>query len=300
MEKKSFKGLITKIIIIFVLGILTTMYFFSMDKDTKKDKTSEIEYSRVCEFRNDVALASNRTMYVTASALNVRSGAGVKYKKVGLLKKNNSVTVTGTTKNGWSKIKFKGKTAYVSSKYLTTKKAQKKTVKPLEVPKGLKIICQKGVTTEQKNKLITKFKKLPKNIKEEFIEDKWEINMIKGSLYSYNRDFGKTAIARIEYNNKKMFFSMKDNAIEEAFFHEFGHFIDSMRIRWFFDFMSSRNPFTKAMKKEVKHISYKPAKKDSREFFAEVYHISMERPKEAKKYYPKTLKLIQQRIKDHK
>ena len=55
---------------------------------------------------------------VNASALNVRSGAGTNYKKIGTLHKGNKVTVISTS-NGWSKIKFDGKTAYVSSKYLS-------------------------------------------------------------------------------------------------------------------------------------------------------------------------------------
>lgn len=49
--------------------------------------------------------------------LNVRSGPSTKYKKLGLLKKNTAVTVTGS-KDGWYKISYKGKTAYVSAKYI--------------------------------------------------------------------------------------------------------------------------------------------------------------------------------------
>ena len=55
---------------------------------------------------------------VNTSSLNVRSGAGTNYKKIGTLHKGNKVTVISTS-NGWSKIKFDGKTAYVSSKYLS-------------------------------------------------------------------------------------------------------------------------------------------------------------------------------------
>lgn len=49
--------------------------------------------------------------------LNVRSGPSTKYKKLGLLKKNTAVTVTGS-KDDWYKISYKGKTAYVSAKYI--------------------------------------------------------------------------------------------------------------------------------------------------------------------------------------
>lgn len=55
---------------------------------------------------------------VNTSALNVRIGSGTSYKKVGTLYKDSKVIVISTS-NGWSKIKFDGKTAYISSKYLS-------------------------------------------------------------------------------------------------------------------------------------------------------------------------------------
>lgn len=63
---------------------------------------------------------SKKTAFVNTKddPLTVRSGAGTKYKKVGSLKKYAKITVYSTTKNGWSEIKYKKKTAYVSSKYL--------------------------------------------------------------------------------------------------------------------------------------------------------------------------------------
>jgi stage II sporulation protein D len=49
--------------------------------------------------------------------LAVRSGAGVKYKKLGALKKNAKITVKGA-KGSWYKITYKKKTAYVLKKYV--------------------------------------------------------------------------------------------------------------------------------------------------------------------------------------
>ena len=58
------------------------------------------------------------TKYVSASVgLNVRSGAGTSYSKLGKLEYKENVTVISTS-NGWSKINYNGKTGYVDSSYL--------------------------------------------------------------------------------------------------------------------------------------------------------------------------------------
>lgn len=56
---------------------------------------------------------------VTASALNVRSGAGTSYAVKGYLYSGDNVVVLSTA-NGWSRVVYHGtKTGYVSAKYLT-------------------------------------------------------------------------------------------------------------------------------------------------------------------------------------
>ena len=58
------------------------------------------------------------TKYVSASVgLNVRSGAGTSYSKLGKLEYKEKVTVLSTS-NGWSKINYNGKIGYVDSSYL--------------------------------------------------------------------------------------------------------------------------------------------------------------------------------------
>ena len=61
---------------------------------------------------------SKKTYYkVTCSSLNVRSGPGTKYRRVGSLKKNAKVYPSSISK-GWAKITYKSKVAYVSTSYL--------------------------------------------------------------------------------------------------------------------------------------------------------------------------------------
>ena len=61
--------------------------------------------------------STQKTGKVTASALNVRSGAGTSYKVIGSLKNGSTVTIV-ETKNGWHKIKYGSSYGYVSSSYI--------------------------------------------------------------------------------------------------------------------------------------------------------------------------------------
>lgn len=61
---------------------------------------------------------STKTGRVTVSSLNVRSGAGTNYKKIGSLSYNKKVTIVKTV-NGWYKIKFNSGYGYVIKTYIS-------------------------------------------------------------------------------------------------------------------------------------------------------------------------------------
>ncbi len=63
---------------------------------------------------------SSSIKVVTASSLNVRSGAGTNYSRIGSLSKGTEVSVISES-NGWAKINYNGKIGYVSTDYLATK-----------------------------------------------------------------------------------------------------------------------------------------------------------------------------------
>lgn len=65
--------------------------------------------------------ATNETVYATTS-VNVRSGPGTGYAKLGMCYRGNSVTRIGIGDNGWSKISYNGSEAYVCSDYLSDSK----------------------------------------------------------------------------------------------------------------------------------------------------------------------------------
>lgn len=66
------------------------------------------------------------TMYVTASALNVRSGAGTNHSVIGSLANGKSVSVLSQS-SGWAKISYKSGTGYVSLQYLSKSKPSNTT-----------------------------------------------------------------------------------------------------------------------------------------------------------------------------
>ncbi|WP_031538965.1 SH3 domain-containing protein [Bacillus sp. MB2021] len=114
------------------------------------------------------ATTATKTMYVTASTLNVRSGAGTKYKIVTTVKKNQSLKVT-QTKGTWSKVTVGKKTGWVSSKYLTTKKP----AAPKNLAAGLKTVGKNKqlilVTSNGYNTSTAEIRTFEKNAKGEWV-----------------------------------------------------------------------------------------------------------------------------------
>lgn len=80
-----------------------------------------------------VAEQAGTTGTVSASSLNVRSGPGSSYGKLGTLSSGKQVTIL-ETQNGWHRINFNGKTGYVSTQYVTLAKAQQPAAAPQPAP----------------------------------------------------------------------------------------------------------------------------------------------------------------------
>jgi hypothetical protein len=63
------------------------------------------------------AYAESIPMYASTT-VNVRTGAGTDYQKVGKVSWGTPVTVTGVTDNGWFEVNYKDSTAYIKGDYL--------------------------------------------------------------------------------------------------------------------------------------------------------------------------------------
>lgn len=71
---------------------------------------------------------SASTGTVTASSLNMRSGAGTSFSVVATLPKGAKVTIVKTAAAGWYQVSYNGKTGFVSSAYITTSGSNPSTV----------------------------------------------------------------------------------------------------------------------------------------------------------------------------
>lgn len=78
----------------------------------------------------------NQTVYATEE-VNVRKSYSTSSTILGTLSKGDSVKRTGIGDNGWSKVTYRGQTAYISSSYLSKTKPviEKPVEKPAEEPK---------------------------------------------------------------------------------------------------------------------------------------------------------------------
>ena len=79
----------------------------------------------------------NETVYVTDDGINVRASYSTSSEAIGTLNRGDKLTRTGRsseTVNGirWSRVEYNGRTAYVSSSYLTTEEPTKSTNKALK------------------------------------------------------------------------------------------------------------------------------------------------------------------------
>ena len=71
----------------------------------------------------------NQTVYAKSS-VNVRSSYSTSSSIIGSLSAGDSVTRTGVGSNGWSRVTYNGRTAYINSSYLTTEKPEEKEEEP--------------------------------------------------------------------------------------------------------------------------------------------------------------------------
>ena len=94
----------------------------------------------------DTRVSTKKMEVVNTSSLNIRSGAGTKYKVVGTAKKGQILDVTSIS-NGWAKISYNGSTAYASANYLKTVSIEEPQNKIIMIVKVNDLSVRKGAGT---------------------------------------------------------------------------------------------------------------------------------------------------------
>lgn len=94
------------------------------NNSSSENENSENNSSSTPTFRE-----VNETVYSTGS-INVRASYSTSSSVVGSLSEGQSVTRTGIGSNGWSRVRYNGQTAYISSSLLTTTKPEEPENEP--------------------------------------------------------------------------------------------------------------------------------------------------------------------------
>ncbi len=95
---------------------------YDIDGDNDKDDNNKDDD------RKDTSSSSD-TVYATTT-VNVRKDASSSSESLGKISAGTSVERIESLSNGWSKINYKGDTAYIKSEFLTTKPSDSKTAAP--------------------------------------------------------------------------------------------------------------------------------------------------------------------------
>ncbi len=126
------------------------------------------------------------TTYTATSNLNVREKATTNSKKVGLLQKAKTINVYSIS-NGWAKVSFNNKTAYISSTYLKKGKATIVSPKPVVVSKTVTYKATSNLNVREKNNASSKkvgLLKKSQNVEVSSISNGWaKITFNKKTAY---------------------------------------------------------------------------------------------------------------------
>lgn len=90
----------------------------STSPETQSTQTQAASTENTQSTTDESTTKKNKETLYTTAELNVRTGPGTNYDKVGLLSVGTAVIRIGE-ENGWSRIEYKGEERYVSSQYLT-------------------------------------------------------------------------------------------------------------------------------------------------------------------------------------
>ncbi len=78
-----------------------------------KDDSTKTDY-KITVFESEKSLYSN-------DRVNVRSGAGTEFERLGVIKRDTKMTVLGQTDNGWYQVMFNDEVGYIKMDYLQEK-----------------------------------------------------------------------------------------------------------------------------------------------------------------------------------
>lgn len=105
-----------------------------VSEETKQDKKESSSNKSITTKKEFTVTPIDKTLYVNVDDLNIRSGPGTEYSRIGGLKKAAEVKVTGKV-DKWYRISYNNKVGYVMASYLSTTKPKVEETKKVSEEK---------------------------------------------------------------------------------------------------------------------------------------------------------------------
>ena len=153
--KKLNKILAIIILVLSIIGIMVTIgvaYSYATISNTAQDTKTEVFTVKSHEeenksnisnekieskktnnttYANKITFTEKREVVYASTDVNVRTEPNVNSEKMGVLVKGNSIVRTAIGSNGWDKVEYNNKEAYISHNYLSTTKIVVEQPKPI-------------------------------------------------------------------------------------------------------------------------------------------------------------------------
>lgn len=249
----------------------------------------------------------NETMYATEK-VNIRISPKVGTTKVGFLKKNEAIQVTGICDNGWSRVVYNEAPAYINSSYLSPNKVAVASDKVVEVPKVEEVpkvddqpvktypsfVEIIGVSNDYADKVLNNYYRIPENVRSCFENFGGVLSITNEDLGAkFYNDSNMHIVAVTDYKGSKKECSInigvKDSS---AVLHEMGHFID-----YYCGLFTDTEEYKAIWDSEVEAFKSFHSTADANtntpmEYFAESFQVYIESPNQLQQYCPQSYDYI--------
>lgn len=167
--------------------------YFEKEIEAPKDKSTEIITAKPPKTQEELLYTDVNENVTAKDEVNLRSGAGINFDVVSVLKNGTVIKRTGVSNKGWSRLTFEGKTVYAVSSYLTTDLSYKPPTDD-----GIKTEFQ--VVNEQVTaKSETNLRNLPS------VTDSEVVYTLKNGEFMTRTGVSNNGWSRLEYNGQTVY-----------------------------------------------------------------------------------------------
>lgn len=286
--KRSDRKRVIKYILFCILMVVCVFLFAAYSvKETELEAETESDTDEYVIYHIQEA---NDIVMHTTSELCVRNFPEATGLKIGSLKENQDVTITGVCReSGWYRIQYNGSDAYISDDYVKSGSVAVGRV-AVPDPENLYVKGDKGVSDEMVLAVESEFMMIPKNVRDYIEVTGWTITVSSQDLSErFHKHSGTVGL--IDYKAHAIYVN-NESVAKTAVVHEIGHFIDHAKGR-----LSKSDEFADiyAAEKEAfceYHRTDGHNTGEPNEYFAEAYMASIYDPVGMQEACPKTYEFV--------